>query len=261
VRFGLDQRVFVVTAILTLLTSLAAGLAPALRVSRPDLAAAVRREGGAAPSRARLRHALVIAQIALTMALLVGGGLLARSFATALAADFGFAHARVLVVRMNPRMAEAPARVFYQEALERVRAVPGVRRSAYARRAPLWPSEGGMNDEITVLGQPPARVKFNTVDPAYFGVLGIPILSGRGFDEQDGPAGTRTVIINETMARRFFPDGSPVGRLFQTHDGVDRQIVGVARDTKINSSGRAAGRTCRLRRILRLDVAARGDRR
>jgi predicted permease len=132
-------------------------------------------------------------------------------------------------------MAEAPARVFYQEALERVGALPGVKRAAYARRAPLWPSEGGMNDEITVLGQPPARVKFNTVDPAYFTVLGIPILSGRGFDEQDGPAGTRMVIINETMARRFFPDGSPVGRLFQTHDGVDRQIVGVARDTKINS--------------------------
>jgi predicted permease len=234
-EFRLDQRAFAVTAILTLLAALAAGLAPAVQVSRPNLVAALRREGGAAPARARFRHALVVTQIALTMTLLVGAGLLARSFSRAVGADFGFARALVLIVRLNPRMAEAPARTFYQETLARVRALPGVKRAAYARRAPLWPSEGGMNDEIAVADQLPLRVKFNTVEPAYFSELGIPLVAGRVFDEQDGPAGTRTAIINETMARRFFPHGSPVGSLFRTHDGVDRQIVGVVRDAKINS--------------------------
>jgi predicted permease len=234
-EFRVDVRVFVFTTALTVLTAIIAGLAPALYLSRPDLVPALRREGSASPRRVAVRHALVVAQIALSTALLVGGGLLARSFTRALGADFGFAQKNVLVVRMNPRMNEAPARVFYQEMLDRVRAMPGVKRAGYARRAPLWPSEGGASVEIAVPGQTPSRVKFNTVDAAYFAVLGIPVLNGRGFGEQDGPSSTKTAVINETMARRFFPDGDPVGRLFRTRDGVDRQVVGVVRDSKINS--------------------------
>ena len=234
-RFEVDLRVVLFTLAVTALAALASGLAPAVRASKPDIVGSIKGEGSGGRGGFAARNALVIGQVALSMTLLTGGALLVRSFINALRADLGFARKSVLVVRTSPRMKEEPARVFYRQLVDRVQAFPRVKHAALACRAPLWPSEGGMSDRISIPGQQPVRVLFNTVEPDYFATLDVPILRGRCFDERDSPGGTRTAVINETMARRFFPDADPVGRLFRTEDGAARLIVGIARDTKVNS--------------------------
>lgn len=123
--FRLDHRVLLFTLGATLLTGVLFGLMPALRAFAP-------------------REGLVVAQVALSLVLLAGAGVLLRSFLYCLNLDLGFARKNALIVRLDPGLPEAQARVFYGELLERARALPGVKQAGLVRRAPLWPSEGGM---------------------------------------------------------------------------------------------------------------------
>ena len=130
-----------------------------------------------------------------------------------------------------------------------MRALPGVRQDTLAMRPPLWNSEGGTAQGVEIPGRPLAPgesntpVKFNIVDHSYFRTMGIPLPRGRDFDEHDSPEALGVMIISETMARRFWPNEDPVGKfahLSDDPDSVNRQIVGIARDARINSIQEAA---------------------
>jgi predicted permease len=234
-EFRMDARVLAFTLSLSLLTVLVFGLFPAWRAS--DYAHSSRRS---------LPHTLlVIGQVALSISLLTGAGLLVRSFSKSLHVNLGFERKKLLVADVSPPYStQAQAREFYRQLLERVRARPGVREATLALRPPLWGAEGGTAQGVEIPGrQVPAgeftpQVKFNIVDRNYFRILGIPFLQGRDFDGHDGPGSPKVVIVSETMARRFWPGENPVGRYIHTMDnaaGVNRQIIGVVGDARINS--------------------------
>ncbi len=229
--FRLDHRVLLFTLGATVVSGLLFGLVPALRASRPDLVPALR---AFAP-----RDGLVVAQMALSLVLLTGAGLLLRSFLYCLHLDLGFARKSALIVRLDPGLPETQARVFYDQLLERARALPGVKQAGLARRVPLWPSEDGLAREVSVPGYQFAdgettfACKFTTVGDNYFRTMGIPLVRGREFDGRDNAAGLPVAIINETMARRFWPEEDPVGTIIQV-GRTSRQVVGVVKDVKVN---------------------------
>jgi predicted permease len=178
------------------------------------------------------------------MILLTGAGLLVRTFIYSMRVDLGFQRKDLLVADIPPPGGRTRAREFYRQLLERIRALPGVRQATLAMRPPLWSSEGGTAQGVEIPGRPlvPGEtnqpVKFNVVDPNYFRTLGIPLLRGRDFDEHDSPVGPKVMIISQTMARRFWPNEDPVGKFVHASDdpdSVNRQIIGVSGDARINS--------------------------
>ncbi len=229
--FRLDHRVLLFTLGSTVVTGLLFGLMPALRASRSELAPALRTF---AP-----RDGLVVAQMALSLVLLAGAGVLLRSFLYCLHLDLGFARKNALIVRLDPGLPEAQARVFYGQLLERARALPGVVQAGLVRRAPLWPSEGGMTRRVSVPGYQFAdgetsfACRFTTAGDNYFRTMGVALASGREFDSRDNAAGLPVAIVNETMARRFWPGQDPVGRVIQV-GRTPRQVVGVVKDVRVN---------------------------
>jgi predicted permease len=244
--FRMDWRVLAFTLAVSVVTVLAFGLYPALRASRPDVASVLKGGPEQIPSgrSIRPRSLLVIAQVAVSMILLTAAGLLVRTFIYSLHADLGFERKNLLVADVAAPGNRARMREFYRQMLERMRALPGVRHATLAMRPPLWNSEGGTAQGVEIPGHPSARgetnppVKFNIVDPDYFRTMGIPLLRGRDFDDHDSPEAPGVMIISETMARRFWPNEDAVGKfghLSDDPDSVNRQIVGIARDARINS--------------------------
>jgi len=244
-EFRLDARVLALTLAVSLLTVLAFGLFPALRASRPDVVSLFKGGSGQARSSGRIRtHSLlVVAQVALSMVLLTVSGLLVRTFIYTLHADLGFQRKDLLVVDVAAPGNRARMREFYRQLEERVSGLPGVRQVTLAARPPLWGSEGGTAQEAAILSHPPApgeanpKVKFNTIGPNYFRTMGIPLLRGRDFDQRDGPDGPKVMIVSQTMARRFWPNEDAVGQFVHAAydpDSVNRQIVGVVGDARIN---------------------------
>ncbi len=241
-RYQLDLRVLSFTMVAATLSGLFIGLLPAMRASRLDVASDMKRSlAGGRLRWLSMRDGLVAGQMALSVVLLACAGLLLQSFLRSLSLDFGFARKDIAVVRLSPELPEPQARVFYQQLLERVRTLPGVKRAGLARRAPLWPSEGGMTMKVTIPdsaavdSQKPVSIKFNTAGDNYFRTMGIPLMRGREFDGRDNAAGQPVAIINETMARRYWPKGDAIGRVIGTGPNVVRQIAGIVKDTKINS--------------------------
>jgi predicted permease len=240
--FSLDWRVIAFTASVSLLSGAFFGLTPALRATRPDLVPALKDAGGAPVGgrrRLSLTNALVVAQVALSLVLLVGAGLFIRSLLKAVSADLGFTTENVLVARLDLRGEEAEAgkgQLFYRELQERVGALPGVRSVGLARIVPL--SGGGMRRGTIIEGYEPrpgedVEINMNVVSPGYFGTVGIPLAAGRDFGAQDVKGGPGVVIVNEEFARRYFSDGSPLGkRLRIDSEGPFLEVVGVARDSK-----------------------------
>ncbi|PYQ47796.1 MAG: permease [Acidobacteria bacterium] len=236
-----DAAVLGFTTALTIATAILFGLAPTLQLSRPDLVGALK-ESAAAPGRAlrkvSLRQALVVAQVALSMVALVGAGLFVRSLREASDADPGFDPKSVLLASFDPFLSgydDSRGREFYRQLVERVASVPGVQSASLARRLPLTLS-GIAFAALTVDGYTPAkdedmRLNYDTVGPKYFQTMRIPLVSGRDFDERDREGTPGVVIINETMARRYWTGGDALGR--QIKLGQDwLKIVGIARDTK-----------------------------
>jgi putative ABC transport system permease protein len=240
----IDARIFGFTLLLSLLTGVIFGLAPALQAAKVDLNEALKQSGGRTGTGAghrRLRSALVIIEIALALVLLVGAGLLIQTFLRLRALDIGVDTENVLTARtLLPRSkyGELPKRAaFYQQVLERVRALPGVVSAGYTTAVPLtW--KGGTSS-FTVEGREQGPVKdalTRQVSPGYMETMGIRLRRGRFFDDRDGAQSQPVSIINETMAHQFWPGGNALGKRFKF--GLpDSQtpwvtVVGVVGDVK-----------------------------
>ena len=224
-----DARLLAYTLLLSMITTLAAGLLPALRVSRPDLVAVLKGETSSGKSRSWFRGGLIIAQIACSQFLLVGTGLLVGSYFQVQNIRPGFDTGRhVLFATLLPN-AERP-NFNYEDMLGRLRAVPGVRRVSSVQEPPLSGSGGGAR-QVSIAGvtDEPVGISGNAAGPEYFTAMGTAILCGRDFTTSDSAG---VAIVNEQMARRFWGDaGRALGQFFRV-DGKDRQIVGVVETGK-----------------------------
>ena len=242
---ALDWRVFAFTIAAAVVTVLLFGAGPAFAAARRDFGAAFGRAVGTQGKRARrLRTALVVAEIALTVVLLAGAGLLLRSYAKVLAVDPGFDANGLLVAAtvLPPSRYPAPADrdAFYQRVLERVRALPGVESAGYTNAAPLV-VKGGRSVTF-VEGRPrPAPSELGGtvandrgVSPGYLEMLGVPLVSGRFIDARDTRSAPGAAVINQTMARIHWPDQDPLGERFRFGMGGDAlfTVVGVVADMR-----------------------------
>ena len=231
----LDTTALVVTFTLALITSLLFGLVPAFQLSRIDLNEALNEGGRTVAPRKHLRSVLVIAEVALAMVLLVGGGLMIRSFWRLAHVNLGYDPTGVLTAKIDPSgdKYEGLDRVstFYQELLRRVRTIPNVREAGLINS--LNASFSFSIDEHPAL--PPEQQPFaqiNQVSPDYFRVVAIPLRKGRFFDDSDGKGSQPVVIVDETFAQQYFPGEDPIGKHikgeFSRGEGESsREIVGV----------------------------------
>jgi predicted permease len=245
---GLDWRVFSFTLLVSLITGIIFGLAPAIQASKPDLLPALKDDtSGGRFSRSRVRSLFVVGQVAISLVLLVSTGLFLRSLGRARALDPGMNPDNVVNAGFDLSIQgydEAKGQQFYQQLMERVSAMPGVEAAALARNVPL----GGSNMEmgISVEGHEPPQGRrthstdFNVVSPKYFNTLGIHLLRGRDFTDADRKEQASAAIINETFARRYWPGEDAIGKRFfigQVSDGTPLEVVGVARDGKYRTLG------------------------
>ena len=232
--------------VLSLLTAIAFGLAPALRSTSGGLTATLKDQGasfGRSITRSRLRSGLVIAQVSLGLVLLIAAGLLLRGLGRLANIDPGFETQKVVVADLKleaARYNEARAQQFYQDFAVRLRALPGVQSVSRVSRFPL---NGALTTTITMAGETTAerrslRVGFNEVTPDYFDTVGLPIVRGRKFTEEEMRAGAAVAVITESTARQLWPNQDPVGKLLQTKpDAAFSQVIGVARDAQISRLG------------------------
>jgi len=239
--FRMDTRVFLFTSALTVLSALLFGLAPALRTSRPDLIPALKSDTGAVGRSRRfsVRNVLVVGQVAVSLIVLSGAGLMVRTFWKFQAMDPGFQVKDMLLVSLIPalnRYEPVKSRALFEQLQKRVQALPGVTGVTLARLMPL--GLDGSAIEVEIEGAPPSpgkspQIGFNTVALDYFRMMGTPILRGRDFNSRDNFSGPRVALVNETLARRF-PGGDPLGRRLRLVGprGVDLEVVGVVRDGK-----------------------------
>jgi putative ABC transport system permease protein len=241
-ELGMNSTVLLFTLGLSLLTGLIVGVTPAFLISRSNLHD-VLKEGGRGPSRLRqrLRGALVVSQVALSLVLLVGAGLQIRSFMRLMVVDPGFDATNALTFRVSlPQQKYAPGEArsdFYRRALESVRALPGVKAAAGVNPLPFGGDDLIYSVEVegrpSPAGQNPSA-NWYSISPDYLRTMGIPIVKGRGFTDRDARGAPRVALINETMARKVFPGEDPIGQRISM--GVDpesmREIVGVVRDVK-----------------------------
>ena len=240
-EIGIDGRTLLVTAVLSLLTGILFGLAPALRSSREDLQGTLK-DGARGASRSRARGALVVVQVALSLVLLVGAGLMIRSFSRLSSIDAGFDAERVFSGKVSlpfRRYAEVGPRLALVDGLvDRVKAIPGVRAAGAT-----WflPFDGpGSRTSYWVGGRPiPESDKqpgtsVLAVTPGYFETLGIPVVRGEPFTAADGPTSRRVVVINEALARASFPGENPIGREIHMPwgDTLKAEIVAVVADVR-----------------------------
>jgi putative ABC transport system permease protein len=240
----IDAKVFGFTLLLSLLTGIIFGIAPALQAAKVDLNEALKQGGGRAGAGAghhRLRGALVVIEVAMALVLLVGAGLLIQTFLRLRALDIGVNPENVLTLRTalpRNKYGELPKRdAFYQQVLERVRALPGVISAGYTTAAPLtW--KGGTNG-FTVEGReqgPGQDAQNRQISLGYMETMGVKIRQGRFFDDHDDAQAQPVAIINETMARQFWPGENPLGKRFKLGPGDSQRpwvtIVGVIVDVK-----------------------------
>jgi len=240
----LDATVFAFTLGLTALTGVTFGMIPALRFSSPNVTEALKGGGRAAIEgghRTRLRAVLVVAQVALTLVLLMGAGLMLRSFQRMLSVDVGFRPESLLTMEYRLPQNKYPEGrqqwEVHHRIIERVREVPGVVSAALVRALPF--SGNGSTGEFEIVGRPPSerrpRARFNAVDPDYFKTMGIPLLQGRGFTDRDVEGMPVVAAVNRYMADRFWPGESPMGRKIRLLGGKEEvlvEVVGVVGDTK-----------------------------
>ena len=243
-----DGMVLMFTAAISLATGVLFGLVPALQFSRPDLAIELK-DRSSQPSggnrRVTARNALVVAQIALSFVALIGAGLFLRSLDQARAINPGFDADRLAVLSFDLATQGLPLNAALErqrQILERVRGIAGVDRAAYATTTPL--GGGGFARSVFLEGQDTTDprsgrlVQVSGVGEGYLATLGIPLVRGRDFTPADNMQSPRVVIINETMARQFWPDHDALGRRFKFfRDQEFTEVVGVARDSKYNFLG------------------------
>jgi putative ABC transport system permease protein len=239
----LDARALAVALVLSTATGLLFGLAPALQATRGDLNVSLR-QGGRGMTGAghrRLRSALVVGELAATLMLLVGAGLLGQTLYRLRYADLGLRPERLLTVRtalpLGTKYGEASRRAaFYEDVLDRVRRIPGVVSAGYSTSVPLeW--KGGTNGFVPDGPVDPNRTydaNHRQVSTDYLRTMGIPLRRGRFFERTDGERTPPVAIVNETMARQFWPGVDAVGKRFRTGDDASPwiTIVGVVGDVR-----------------------------
>ena len=227
--------------VVTLLTGLAVGLLPALQASAVNVIEALKEAGrGSVGSGRRLRSSLLVAEVSLSLMLLIAVGLLLTSFARLQRVEPGFEPDSVFtaqVVLPAQRYPREKLVAFYERLYQRLATLPGSTSAALTDRVPL--TGGGSPAPVAVMGRPlppmSERLQANRhlVSPKYFGTLGIPIRAGRDFDERDSARVPHVVIVNETFARRHFPGEDPIGRSLITGMAqLPSQIVGVVGDVR-----------------------------
>jgi predicted permease len=249
-EIAIDARVLAVTFSVMLLTGLVVGLAPALKASNVDLASSLRDSARTtAPGKATVRRLLIVAQLALSLVLLAGFGLLGRSFAHMYAASGGFTPEHVLVTSAEGSRSFTESIAFWGEVLSRVRTIPGVTSAAVTSRPPI---HAARRRQFVIDGSTSAspdaadQAGDILVSADYFAALGIPVLKGRAFVDGDNQTSRPVAVISESVARRAFHGENPIGRRINIveHapltccsstgriDGVWRDIVGVVGDVR-----------------------------
>lgn len=244
-NLGINIPVVLFTLGISLLSGVLFGLAPAWQVSKPDLNDALK-EGGRHSSSGsrRLRGLLVISEVALSLVLLIGAGLLFRSFLAMLKTNPGFNPDGVLTMSLNLPVAkykdDNARAAFFTDLVQKVKTLPGVQSAAVVNYVPL----GGANssDVFLVEGQPePApgqenNGRYRVCTPDYFQTMGISILKGRPFTDQDRAGSKPVIIVNETLARRYWPNGDALGKRMRFYGPLDKapwmEVVGIAQDVK-----------------------------
>jgi predicted permease len=240
----LDWRVLTFVLAVTGLTGIVFGVAPALRATAVNVNTALKENSrSVVGSRSVLSRMLLVAQVAISLVLLVGAGLFLRTLQNLRHVDVGFNAQNLVLFRVSPqlnRYDDQRTRVLYDEMLDRLRTVPGVRAATMSNPALLSGSVNGTS--IFVQGRvygPDQHDGINrlVVSPTFFDTMEIPLLSGRGFTSRDDEKAPKVVIINDAAARKYFPGENPIGRRFGSsiEDSGQQEIVGVLRDVKYNS--------------------------
>jgi putative ABC transport system permease protein len=249
---ALDGRILAFSLLLSLVTGLVFGLAPAWQASKVDLNNGLKDSNQTArggPRSSHTRRALIVAELAISVVLLVGVGLITRSLLGLYGNTDGFVPDRLLETGSDAGREFEPAIRRWQSALERARAVPGVEWAAVSSRPPV---HGGRRQTFAVDGRPPRppdqepRAGDILISVDYFSTMGIPVIRGRAFTEQDSGGSPPVVIVSETLARQVFPGEDPIGRRIRLNErspmtccaaagaveNVWREIVGVAGDIR-----------------------------
>jgi len=244
----IDLRVLGFTFVASMLTGILFGLVPALQVSRSDIQEAIRETGrGASGSRrqSRFRQALIVVEVALSVVLLAGAGLLFRSFLRLQSVDAGFVSQQVLTARLTPSGTnfanDADYAKFYNGVIEKVGAIPGVQDAGIINTLPLFK---GPTAGFRVEGRPVTTpdkwpsVNYRVVSPNYFRAMGVPVLQGRAYTDRDNQNAPLVMMVNQQLAREIFPDENPVGKRITfggtNTDGQPRwfEIVGVVANVR-----------------------------
>ena len=260
--FAIDLRVLAFSIALSFATGIIFGLAPALKASRPGLVPALKDASADGHERGRrfdLKKVLVVAEVALSLMLLIASGLFVRSLQAAQAIDPGFDVEKLVSAPLNInllRYTRVQGREFYREVVARMERLPGVESATVARVAVigngsrvlgiLREAAGGPNGRSLnggngagVVGADPSRINANVIGPGFFRTLGIPVLRGRDFDERDDEGHLQVVIVNETAVRVHFAGQDPIGSRvsFNGPQGPWCEIVGIVRDSKYAALG------------------------
>ena len=254
---GLDARLLSFAFLISLLAGILFGLAPALRASKISLTESLKESGRGSGSESerhnRLRGVLVVSEVALAVALLVGAGLLIQSFLHLIQVNPGFDPHHVLTFQLDSPVGRQDSRVpaFFREVVAHISSLPGVSSASAVASLPLTGHNISSSIEIegqsTPMGSRPSA-DFNAVEPNYFRTLGTAFVAGRDFTERDDSKSTPVVIVNRTLARRFFPDQDPIGKHIRPGIGNGygpgeppmREIVGVIGDVKQGGLGSEA---------------------
>ena len=238
-----DTTVFAYMFLISLITGVVFGLAPAIQSTKPDLTAALRStRNKTSGSRSHLRNRLVVGQVAVSMVLLIVAGLIVRGLQQAQSTDLGFESKNLLVLSLDlAPLAHDEARVttFQTQLYDHLKALPGIKSVSVAETVPF---AGRRDDLIDIEGRGSAlSVNGNVVSAEYLQTLGIPIRRGRQFNAEDARSGESPAMINQAMANRFWSGGDPIGKRFKDNQGMSHEIIGVAGDVSSINVGKLDG--------------------
>ena len=238
-----DSRVLLFTLLVSLVTPLLFGMAPAWRAARIELNSSLKNRRSTAPVHSPLAKALIVAQVALSLVLLIGAGLFLRTLVNLTNVDMGFNKNSVLLFQIEPASVgykeDSRLARLYEQIEQRVTAVPGVQAASFSM---FTFNQGSWSEDAWAQQESPEvksnrEILYNKVGTGFFSTLGLPLVAGRTFDLQDTANSLKVAVINETMARRFFPNMSPLGRTFRFGGPDaklenDRTVIGVVKDAK-----------------------------
>jgi len=235
-----DLRVLIFTLIVSVLSAAVFGTAPAIRASRVELSASLKSNRAATSmSRSLLGKTLLVSQVALSLILLIGAGLFVRTLVNLEGVDTGFSKDNVLLFQIDTDSIgytqDSRLAKLYKDVEDKVSLIPGVHAASFSMFAfnqGGWTSPASTNQDSSTLTE---SIKHNSVGPNFLSAMGLPLLAGRAFGPQDTETSQKVAVISDALARRFFPNGSPLGKRFgrggPEHSG-DIEVIGVVKDAK-----------------------------